>query len=201
VELRPEIQSDGSTIAQSILPLAPALIAAFVAILVWYLTYTSTQKREDRTRRQTTALEYRQRQIAEFYGPLLSFLEQIHNFWGVRQSLFKAGNGKLSEENRRKIDRYFWATHFRPLHIVIRELLRTKLYLLEDARTPTSFATYIQHSVQEEAQQDLWNEWSIDTSFLEGTPYPREFHEDVKTTLKKLGSQYRGELASLRRDE
>jgi len=182
----------------TLMPLAPALIAAVVAVLGWYATYAYTQIREDRTRRLTTALEYRERQISEFYGPLSSLVEQIHNVWLVRRLILKAGQSQLSEDNRRKIVHYFWATHFNPLHRAIRDLLRTKLYLLDEhGRMPASFVAYFQHSVQEEVQQTLWDQFSIDTSFIEGTPYPPEFPRHVRTTLTRLLAEYDVDLAAL----
>jgi hypothetical protein len=64
--------------------LYPAILAAIVSILGWYVAYAYAKRREDRTRCLEIQLKYRQQQIQELYGPLLSLIEQIFNVWQVR---------------------------------------------------------------------------------------------------------------------
>ncbi len=191
--MKPSLEGFNATL----LALTPTLLIAAVTIAGWYVTSAYARIREDRTRRLTTILQYKERQIAELYGPLLSLIEQIFNLRRVKQSLLSAENATLSHEARQKVDHYFWSTQFRPLHSEILELLRKKVYLLEGGATPPSFVAYFQHSVQESVQKELWDQSQIDTSFLEGKRWPRGFHDDVKSALSRLTTEHQGGLAGL----
>jgi hypothetical protein len=184
--------------SNALIALAPALITAAVAIVVLILTDILTRSRETRARRQAAALEYRERQLGEFYGPLLSLIEQIQSVYAVKTRLLGAAKDRLSSEQKERIEHYFWVTHFNPLHVAVRDLFRTKLYLLEDGKAPASFDTYFTHSVQEKAQKEIANDLGIDTSFLEGVPYPRDFDTNVKTTLNELMKTYGREIERLK---
>src|SRR5207253_6791715 len=117
-----------------------ALIVAAVTMAGWYVTYFYTKRREDETRRAEIRLKYRQRQIEELYGPLLSLIEQIFNVWQVRENIITGD--EVSEEHRDEIRIFFWQIYFSPLHQEIGLLLKTKLYLLEGGHMPKSFANY-----------------------------------------------------------
>ena len=83
-----------------LITVAPALIAAAVALIVLILTDILTRSRESRGRRQTAAMQYRERQLGEFYGPLLSLIEQIQSVYAVKTKLLRAAKDKLSPEQR-----------------------------------------------------------------------------------------------------
>ena len=186
-----------ATQSGALLYVAPALIGAVTALTVAVVTDAFTRLRESKIRRQTTALQYRERQLGEFYGPLISLIEQIQSVYQIKTDLLKAGANRPSPEQREKIDDYFWRTHFNPLHVAIRGLFRSKLYLLEDGKKPESFVKYFQHSVQEEAQKEIARDLHIDTSFLEGVEYPRDLDTTVQKTLDGLMADYRRDLKSL----
>jgi hypothetical protein len=169
----------------------PALIAAAVTVLGWYVTYAYARRREDQTRRIELRLKYRQRQIEELYGPLLSLIEQIFNVWEVRQSIL-ASTDSLDGASRDRVNEFIWKEYFLPLHHEIRHLLRTKLYLLEEDLMPETFSRYLQHSTQEECQHRIRNELQIKT--YGGMPWPKGFYEDVKQTFEKLMADYQGRM-------
>ena len=101
--------------------------------------------RKIQTRRIELRLKYRQRQIEELYGPLLSLIEHIFNVWEVRQSILTSTDS-LDEANREKVYEFVWKEYFLPLHHEIRHLLRSKLYLLEGDLMPETFSWSLQHS-------------------------------------------------------
>jgi hypothetical protein len=173
----------------------PALIAAAVTILGWYVTYAYAKRREDQTRRTELRLKYRQRQIEELYGPLLSLIEQIFNVWQVRQNIVNPKDSHRSGADETRIREFIWREYFSPLHHEIGTLLRTKLYLLENGRMPESFSRYLEHATQEECQHRLWSELHIETDG--GTPWPQGFYEEVKDTLERLTNDYQGGLRVL----
>jgi len=173
----------------------PALIGAVSALAVAFVSDFFTRTRENRLRRQEAALKYRERQLGEFYGPLLSLIEQIQRVYDTKSALLKAAstNG-LSPTDINRIDDYFWTTYFNPLHVGIRRLFRSKLYLLQDGQIPESFRVYFRHSVQEKAQKEIWRDLHIDTSFLKGVAYPRDLDTTVKKTIDAMMVDYRREL-------
>jgi hypothetical protein len=179
----------------SLANLTPILVPGAVTVVGWYATYVYTKLREDRTRRLDIALKLRARQIEELYGPLLSLIEQIFVVWQVRQNVFKAGN--YSDDEGRRIREFFWKTYFTPLHDQAGALLRTKLYLLENARVPKSFEEYLEHATQEACQHRLWSELGIDTSKVKGRKWPTKFHDDVKDALDRLMGEYQSGVARL----
>ena len=180
-----------------LIALAPALIAAAVAIVVLILTDILTRLRETRARRQAAALQHRERQLGEFYGPLLSLIEQIQSVYAIKEDLLKAAHNRLPPDQRNRIEHYFWITHFNPLHEAIRDLFRTKLYLPEGGKPPASFDTYFKHSVQEKAQKEIASDLGIDTSFLAGVSYPRDLDTNVKKTVDELMETYGRDIARL----
>jgi hypothetical protein len=169
-----------------------AILAAVITIAGWYATYAYAKKREDRTRRIEIWLKYRQRQIEELYGPLLSLIEQIFNVWQVRENILQSGSASYSQDQQDQIKNFVWREYFSPLHREIGGLLRTKLYLLEGGEMPPSFSTYLEHATQEACQHRLWDELKLQTSG--GTPWPRDFYEDVKRTLERLMKEHRSGL-------
>ena len=167
-------------------PLYPVFLAGLVTIMGWYATYAYAKRREDRTRRLEIHLKYRQRQIEELYGPLLSLIEQIFNVWQVRQNIIKASRDSLSSEQTQKVREFFWERYFAPLHSEIAALLKTKLYLLEGGLLPKSFSQYLEHATQEACQRRLWDELQIDTKHVRGQRWPDKFYEEVRDTLQLL---------------
>lgn len=175
--------------------LTPTLITVSVTALGWYATYAYTKHKEDRTRRLEIQIKYRAQQIQELYGPLLSLIEQIFNVWQVRKSVLDEGT--YSDENQQRIREFFWHRYFSPLHKEIGDLLRTRLYLLEGSHLPKSFSEYLEHSTQENCQHALWNELHLDTSRVQGRPWPGEFYDDVQKGLGRLLGEYKSGIGKL----
>lgn len=179
--------------------IAPAVIGAVSALLVAFVTDFFTRSRERRLRQQAAALQYRERQLGEFYGPLHSLIEQIQSVYKIKTDLLSApGANRLSTEQRGKIDTYFWTKYFNPLHASIRRLFRSKLYLLGKSKIPESFVKYYRHSVQEKAQMEIARDLQIDTSFLEGVEYPRDLDTTVREALDQLMIDYQRDVESLK---
>jgi len=174
--------------------LTPTLITVSATAVGWYVTFAYTKRKEDRTRRLEIQIKYRAQQIEELYGPLLSLIEQIFNVWRVREKVLEGG---YSPEHKQRIRQFFWQRYFMPLHKEIGDLLRTRLYLLEGNRLPESFSNYLVHSTQESSQHLLWDELKIDTSHVKGSPWPGQFHDDVRETLDRLMDEHKSGIAKL----
>jgi hypothetical protein len=172
-----------------------ALITALVTIASGYATYVYAKWREDRTRRIEIRLQYRQRQIEELYGPLLSLVEQIFNVWQVRQNILESPRARYSTDQQTQIREFIWREYFSPLHQEIGTLLRTKLYLLEGGHLPDSFARDLEHATQEACQHRLWSELKLET--VGGKSWPPGFYDEIKGTLERLMKEHQSGLENL----
>jgi hypothetical protein len=149
---------------------------------------------EDRRRKLEGLLRYYQRQIEEFYGPLFNSVNQIFMANEVQAGILDSVKGEAAEQVRD----YFQETYFTPLHDNIREVLRTKLYLVEGREVPDSFYHYLQHAGQERDQRALWKRFRIDTSFLRGEPWPEGFYEDIRQGFNTAMTNHENCLAGLK---
>jgi hypothetical protein len=131
---------------------------------------------EDRTRKLEGLLKHYERQIEEFYGPLWNLVHQLYVSNETKDRIER----RLSAEQRAIVDRYYHETHFRPIHEEIRQIIKTRLYLVDGAAMPDSFYAYLRHALQERDQRELAEQQHIDTSFLKGVPWPEGFHNEIK---------------------
>lgn len=173
------------------------LLSAALVIGGWFAAHLLANRRQDRTRRLETVLEHRERQIEELYGPLQALIEQVFTVWSVRERILRAADeaeDRLSREHRDAIQDFVWTQYFLPLHEEIRTVLRTKQHLLERGEMPKSFEAYLEHATQEQFQKLLWSERGIPTDFLEGSPWPTSFYDDVVDALEEVRLKQQGAL-------
>ena len=158
-----------------------ALISAVITTAGWLVSHLLEQKRSQKTRAQEARIAFKQRQIEEFYGPLSNLAIQIvvtnHVLFGLLHS---------KPDERSKIEEVFYFEYFQPLHKEARNLIKTKLHLVEGKRLPESFYQYLTASIQEEMQRHLWKDHGLDTKEVKGKPYPDSFTADVQQELEKL---------------
>lgn len=152
------------------------------------------QAQNDRIRKLESKLKHYERQIEEFYGPLFNAVHQIFIANHIQYDLLKAtsnnGEKHLSLEDIEKVRRYYHSSYFNDLHSQVRQIIGTKLYLIEGTTMPESFYQYLKHSAQEADQRVLWEEYQIDTSFLKGHPWPKNFYSDIKDGFEKSMKRY-----------
>ena len=131
---------------------------------------------EDRTRKLESLMGHYQRQIEEFYGPLFNMVNQVfvanHVLWAIV--------GQVDDQQAEQVRDYFNETYFDPMHADIRQILKTKLYLVEGPSMPHSFYLYLKHAAQERDQRTLWKLHGINTAFLKGEPWPDAFYDDIR---------------------
>jgi hypothetical protein len=159
------------------------------SILVWALTSYTTSKREERTRSAEVRKRFLERQIEEFYGPLLAISHRRDAIYEIRQRLSAAF--ETEPDKRRTIRTFIRKNYFEKLNMEIEEILTRKLHLLEDAKLPESFQAFLTHSIQVDLQTRLWNEKNIDNQIVKGIPFPQTFSSDIAAKFSRLMAEYR----------
>ncbi len=153
-----------------------------------------TRTSEDRTRKLERLLRHYKRQVEEFYGPLWNMVHQLYVCNHTKSQLVS----HLSREQVAKAEDYYQKTYFSPLHAEIREIIKTKLYLVEGAVMPSSFYDYLKHALQERDQRNLARDYAVDTSFLPGVEWPPGFHDDIRRGFDNAMKHYEDCLAGLK---
>ena len=141
---------------------------------------------EDRTRKLERLLRHYERQVEEFYGPLWNMVHQLYVCNHTKSKLIEA----LDSSDAATVEQYYQQTYFTPLHEEIRQIIKTKLYLIEGTDMPASFYAYLKHALQERDQRELSIRYGLDTSFLSGVPWPRHFHDELKIGFSNAMARY-----------
>jgi hypothetical protein len=161
-----------------------ALIAGAITIVGWFVTKVL----ERRQKRIEFRRAYVQQQIEQFYGPLYSLIWQLFSKSDLQERIIQ--KCRLNSDEQERVRRYFFETHFFPLHSRIKEILDSKLYLVDGTEMPLSVYQYLTHAQQEHVQRQLWTELGISTMDVQGTTFPHEFFKTIEDTLKKLMREY-----------
>ena len=156
----------------------------------------------DRSRKLEALLAHYERQIEEFYGPLFNMVHQVfvanHIQWELLNARDEDGKHRVTPEHAKYIEEFYQNTYFLPLHDEIRNIIRSKLYLIEGSEMPESFYLYLKHAAQERDQRTLWQSHKIDTSFLRGEPWPSAFYNDIKSGFETAMRNYEHCLEGLK---
>jgi hypothetical protein len=150
--------------------------------------------REDRTRKLEKLLRHYERQIEEFYGPLWNMVHQLYVCNDTKSEMIP----RLPDDKAARVEQYYQNTYFISLHDEIRQIIKTKLYLIEGAEMPQSFYDYLKHALQERDQRELFQQCNVDTSFLSGAPWPPRFHKDIKHGFDTAMKRYEQCLEGLK---
>jgi hypothetical protein len=165
--------------------LLPALIGAISGAIVagigWFVTHTLAIKREELARRDNTAREHLESQIKELYGPLLGLIQHSRIVFEVAAKVLPAsGDGQIEfsrfSERDGEVWRFFIESYFLPVNEEIRQLIRSRMYLLKDGVLPKSFEDFFVHEAQFEVLHRLWKEKAVDSSHISGHGWPCSDH-------------------------
>jgi hypothetical protein len=72
-----------------------ALIAALSGLLVLFFGQILTRWREDRTKRIQLSIDHAEKQLSEFYSPLLALVEQLDRIAVASDDMYKAHRKKM----------------------------------------------------------------------------------------------------------
>lgn len=160
------------------------------------------------------AIEYRQTQIRELYGPLECLLERSRRLHRVLTTIIRTDQDDWARakgddgifrphrlKNQRNIDLWFFFTdrYFIPSNSRIRFIIESRYDLLDAYEFPQSFKNFFSHEAQYQAMRKLEKRGKIDvpTEQLEDNPWPKTFDEDVKAILSKLVEEVRKTIDQL----
>ena len=175
---------------ESVIPaLLGAALSAFVAYYIFLRQQGIANKRflrekqlDDRRRLLEIRLQRVNREIAEFYGPLHSFTQQIFATRAVKERI--AESTKVSPEQRNRIERHFNTHLFRPLHEEIQRVLQSHYYLAQHIGIESDITEFLEHSIQTFAQNSLYINEGIETHDVQGKSWPDRFEGTVDRVLK-----------------
>ena len=175
---------EGSTTA-----IIVACITGGITAFGWTVSHVLIRSREDRIRGIELRIAELDRKYEELYGPLYSLIQQVLNAWDVRENLAKG----ISTEDSNKARMFIWREYFSPLHSEIRDLLKTKLYLVNEGAIPESFKIYLEHATQELFRNRLNEELGVDVNHVKHINWPSDFPRDVEKEIEKI-MLYRQEI-------
>lgn len=159
------------------------LLVACLTALVTMLGWFATKGLERRQKRADSRRAYIQKQIEEFYGPLYRLIWQVFTAKHLKDRVLN--ECRLSLDQAARVHTYFASTYFAPLHARIKEILESKLYLVDGKAMPGSFYEYLSHTMQEDTQHSLWTEEQIGTSAIQGPSFPTAF---TRTSTRRCRS-------------
>jgi putative ABC transport system substrate-binding protein len=169
-----------------------ALIAAISALLGLFVGQYLTRWREDRTKRIQLTLEHAEKQLSEFYSPLLSLVEQLDTIANASSETDKA-----KSEERPDIEKIMWAELYRPVHDEILAILRTRIHLIEGFDIKSSFTSYLRHYASQKIRWQLKAK-GHPIPDMKTVGYPESFYWDIKNGLYLVSKRYENSLQELR---
>jgi hypothetical protein len=161
-----------------------ALIAAIVAVTGWFIGHQLTTRRDDRTKRLQLTIAQSEKQISEFYAPLVFLLGQLDTIVSVRDQIDK------------DLGEIMYNEYFLPIHTEIIAILKTKIHLLEGGAIPPSLLTYIAHFTSENLAWRLNRENIQIWNFITG--FPKEFPNELKQHQELVYKRYEDAVQELR---
>ena len=166
-----------------------AAVTGSISLIVWTLNALVTSWREVRARRDETRKRFLERQIEEFYGPLLALSRQRNAIHDIRERLFAAFDS--DEDKSATIRQFVRQRYYEKLDLEMQQILTNKLHLLEDTKMPDSFQNFLTHTIQADLQGRLWTDEHIDNRVVEGLGFPQAFSADITRTFSLLMTEYR----------
>ena len=158
-------------INQATANLIGAILALSGSILLWALGNFATNQREARSRSDELRKRFLEKQIEEFYGPLLAISQRRDAISDIRQKLIMAF--EPDKDKSARIRSFIRKNYYEKLNHEMEDILTRKLHLLEDTEMPSSFRTFLIHAIQADLQYKLWREEQIDNRIFEGNAFSK----------------------------
>jgi hypothetical protein len=171
--------------------IVPAIIAASAVVLGWFVVSALTRRREDRTKRLQLTIEQAEKQVSEFYSPLIFSIERLDAIFRAKEEMVEARPAQKGA-----IDEVAYTEYFLPTHQEIATLLKTKIHLLEGKVAPPSLLKYIDHFTSENLAWRLKRQ-NIDV-WAQVKPFPSELFDKLQEDQALVYERYQNALRELR---
>ena len=129
-------------------------------------------------------------QIEELYSPLYGLIQRSAEIYGVVKIKLPSITSGIHNEAEAPIWRHFVESYFLPLNAQMAELIRSKIYLVEEDELPDSWKLFLEHQTQYEILHSLWKEKNVSSDEIKGKRWPSHFEDDVKNRLSLLRGEY-----------
>jgi hypothetical protein len=122
--------------------LTGVVITAVFGVIATIVTQNLTRQREDRTKRIQISIDHAEKQLSEFYSPLLALAVLLDETATESEVLDTA-----SPTDRPAINKIMWEDICRPIHNEILNILKTKIQLIEgfNIGKAQGFKEYLRH--------------------------------------------------------
>jgi hypothetical protein len=170
------------------------VITAVFSVIATIVTQNLTRQREDRTKRIQLSIDHAEKQLSEFYSPLLALAVLLDQTATESQMIDLAPT-----KDRPDINKIMWEDIYRPIHSEILNILKTKIHLIEgfDINKAQGFKEYLRHYASQQIYWQLLNKGhalKYDTY-----AYQELFNQDVSVGLSTVSKRYENSLEELRK--
>lgn len=137
------------------------------------------------------ARQYLQRQVEELYSPLFGLIQRAQQIYNIAKAKVPSLDGSsVATRQEAEIWRWFVETYFLPINQQIGELIRSKIYLLENGELPESFVRFLEHETQFECLHRLWQDKQVTSDSIKGAGWPKDIQHGVQETLQRLRAHH-----------
>ena len=169
---------------KTFLTLSGTFLIALVGYFIKYLHDMSLQRRRDN-------LNYLEKQIGEFYGPL-------YILGNVGITSYNALIKKMNKENDRRLNvltaeqkqewRIWLENVFMPNNLEMEKIIKEKAYLIKEAEIPSCFIEFITHVADYKVVLAKWKQdnYSNIFSFID---FPDELHKYIEYRFLELRTE------------
>lgn len=176
------------------LKIAVAIIAGIVTAVGWLTNHVLSERAQRRRQRLQSQLEYATQQLEELYGPLaVHIIEGKRVYTDLletlgRESVFRNSNPLPTED----LDAWmFWLEHsLLPRNRAIRNLLSTKIHLIEGSLMPSSYVTFLQHISSWEVKHSRWKEEGVEYGWQPSVDWPENFSAEILETFELIKARH-----------
>jgi hypothetical protein len=167
------------------------LVPALMVAVGWFVAAWLTRRREDRTKRLQITIEQAEKQVNDFYSPMIFLIEQLDAIHNAKSEMVEA-----QPDNQEIIERVAYSEHFLPTHQEIANLLKTKIHLLEAREVPSSVLDYINHFTSENIARSVEKD-GIDV-WAQVKEFPSDLFDDLQRDRELVYRRYQDALHELR---
>jgi hypothetical protein len=176
-----------------------ALVGVCAAVIGYFVKYWTDLKIEQRNDR----LERINRQLSEFYGPLLALTRSSGESWQAFRKRYRSGGGSFwkSDPPPTREDAVAWrlwmTTVFMPLHQRMVELVLENAALIEEPEMPSCLLTMCAHVAGYQAVLKEWETGEISVAREDNISIVNFPGEELADYAAAAFSRLKAEQASL----